>query len=66
MKTKAAQIMELYDGVRSTSEIAKIVGCLPEYVRVVVRQRKGAGVSEIDKRYFSSAKGRAYLDRKKP
>lgn len=55
--SKAKQIMRLYDGKRSTREIAAIVGCRPEYVRVVARQRKGKGASEIDVRYLASAKG---------
>ena len=55
--TKSAQIMKLYDGRRSTREIAEIVGCLPEYVRIVARQRKGKGQSEIDARYDASKKG---------
>ena len=49
-KTKSQQIRALYDGVRTTRDIANLVGCRPSYVRVVARQRKG-GVSEIDKRY---------------
>lgn len=57
MKSKASQIRELYDGVRSTAEIAEIVGCLPEYVRIVARQRKSGGVSDIDRRYKTSEKG---------
>ncbi len=61
--TKAAEILSLYDGARSTREIAKIVGCLPEYVRVVARQRRGAGVSEIDVRYRTSPLGRQMMKR---
>jgi len=57
--TKSQQIMALYDGKRTTAEIAKIVGCKPEYVRVVARQRKGKGQSEIDWRYLESDLGRA-------
>lgn len=41
--TKAEQIRQLYDGVRSTREIAEIVGCRLEYVRVVARQRVPGG-----------------------
>jgi len=52
--TKAEHILSLYDGKRSTSDIAAIVGCRPEYVRVVARQRKGTGYSDIDRRYVSS------------
>jgi hypothetical protein len=39
----------------TTREVSEIVGCRPEYVRVVIRQRKGTGTSEHD---------RAYLERK--
>jgi hypothetical protein len=56
--SKAKQIMALYDGKRTTREIADIVGCLPEYVRIVARQRRGAGLSEADKRYSSSSLGK--------
>ena len=55
--TKKQQILNLYDGKRSTSQIASIVGCLPEYVRVVARQRKGKAQSEIDRRYLQSSLG---------
>lgn len=41
--TKAEQIRNLYDGKRSTQEIAKIVGCRQEYVRVVALQRVPGG-----------------------
>lgn len=53
--TKAQQIMKLYHGPTSltTRQIADRVGCLPAYVRVVARQRKGGGSSPIDCRYFS-------------
>jgi len=34
----------------TTTEIADIVGCLPEYVRVCARQRV-EGASDIDRRY---------------
>lgn len=61
--TKSAQIMKLYDGKRSTREIAEIVGCLPEYVRIVARQRKGKGRSEVDDRYHHSEKGAARQQR---
>jgi hypothetical protein len=39
----------------TTRGVSEIVGCRPEYVRVVVRQRAGGGTSEHD---------RAYLERK--
>ena len=52
--TKSQCILALYDGKRTTAEISKIVGCRPEYVRVVARQRKGGKCSEIDRRYQSS------------
>lgn len=59
--TKAQRILELYDGVRTTNEIAEIVGCLPAYVRVVARQRKSSGVSESDRRYLTSPLGRTTI-----
>lgn len=62
-KTKSDQIMALYDGVRTTKQIAEIVGCRPEYVRVVARQRKGSGSSEIDLRYRASPLWRACWQR---
>lgn len=55
--TKAEHIMSLWDGKRTTGQIARKVGCLPEYVRVVVRQRKGRGMSENDRRYRQSPLG---------
>lgn len=52
-KTKAAQILELYArGDLTTAQIAERVGCLPEYVRVCARQRKGTGKSNADKRWL--------------
>jgi hypothetical protein len=64
--TKADQILSLYDGKRSTKEIAEIVGCLPEYVRVAARQRKGRP-SKSDRTYLSkiaqNADHRAASDR---
>ena len=45
------QIMALYDGKKSTREIADCLGCRIEYVRVVARQRKGQGYSSNDLRY---------------
>jgi hypothetical protein len=35
----------------TTRAVADLVGCGTEYVRVVVRQRRGNGVSDIDRRY---------------
>lgn len=61
--TKSQQIMALYDGKRTTREIADLVGCKPEYVRVVARQRKGGGLSEIDHRYRETERGRAAIGR---
>ena len=55
--TKSEQIMSLYDGQRTTSEIAAIVGCRPSYVRVVARQRQGKGLSDIDRKYRQSPNG---------
>jgi hypothetical protein len=57
MQTKSARIMKLYAAGKTTREIADIVGCRQEYVRVVARQRKGGGMSEIDRRYEASPKG---------
>jgi hypothetical protein len=56
--TKSQRILALYDGKRTTKEIAKIVGCRQEYVRVVSRQRKGKS-STHDLRYRSSFLGKA-------
>ena len=64
--TKAQRIMKLYNGVRTTAEIAKIVGCDAAYVRVVARQRRGCGQSEIDRRYASSALGQATTAKRAP
>jgi hypothetical protein len=61
--TKAQQILALYDGQRTTTEIAEIVGCGTAYVRTVARQRKGAGLSEFDRRYKASPLGRAMQSR---
>lgn len=61
--TKAAKIMALYKKGLSTTEIAAKVGCRPEYVRVVARQRKGTGKSQIDRKYASTEKGRAAYQR---
>jgi hypothetical protein len=57
--TKADRIRALYAEGLSTSEIAEEVECLPEYVRVVARQRKNSGTSEIDRRYLRSTLGQA-------
>ena len=57
--SKSALIMSLYDGKRTTRQIADIVGCAPEYVRVVARQRKGGSYSETDRRYLASKRGQA-------
>lgn len=61
--TKAENIMRLYAKGLSTTEIAEIVGCLPEYVRVVARQRKGWGLSENDRRYRDSPRGQEMMKR---
>lgn len=61
--TKAAEIMLLYAKGLSTKQIGELVGCRPEYVRVVARQRKGRGVSESDKRYLASPRGKEYIKR---
>ena len=63
MATLAAKILALNDGKKSTREIAeKIYGAPVEpkhlsYVRVVLRQRRGAGSSENDRRYLDSSLG---------
>jgi hypothetical protein len=36
----------------TTRGVSEIVGCRPEYVRVVVRQRAGGGTSEHDRTYL--------------
>ena len=64
--TLAAQIMKLHASGRSTREIALAVygeagKSRMAYVRVVARQRKGKGASDIDKRYCRSAHGRKAL-----
>lgn len=64
--TKAAQIMDLYSAGLKTGEIARIVGCLPSYVRVVARQRQGYGVSYIDIRYKTSPLGQATIKKREP
>lgn len=57
--TKAAEIMRLYaHEIFTIQEIAESVGCKPEYVRVVARQRKGSGMSANDRKYQQSDKGR--------
>lgn len=56
--SKKERILRLYDGQRSTREIAKLVGCLPEYVRVVARQRKGGSYSVADLNYRTRASAR--------
>ena len=58
--TKKDRILKLNDGVRTLEEIAALVGCLPSYCRVVIRQRKGKSVSDIDLRYMASQKGVKY------
>ena len=55
--TKTQHILSLYDGKRSTSEIAEIVGCHPAYVRVVARQRRGRSHSEVEERYLKKRYG---------
>lgn len=47
----------------TTTQIAKEVGCRPEYVRVALRQRAGTGRSDIDMRYVNSSLGK--LSRKR-
>lgn len=59
--TKSSQILSLYNGIRTTREIAVIVGCDPAYVRVVARQRMGGAESAIDLRYRTSPLGRLII-----
>lgn len=55
--TKSEQIRRLYKhGIFTTAEIAVRVGCRPEYVRVVARQRVN-GPSKGDRRYVASDAG---------
>ena len=49
--TKADQIRRHYDGVKTTREIARIVGCGIEYVRVCARQRCNGKASSSDIKY---------------
>ena len=68
--TKSAQIMALHKRGKTTREIAITVYKLPSdahfedvdrkaaYVRVVVGQRKGLGMSPHDKRWRASPEGR--------
>ena len=37
---KKQRILRLYDTKRTPNQIAEIVGCRPEYVRVLARKRK--------------------------
>ena len=60
------KILSLYDGKRSTTEIAESVGTSVEYVRVVARQRKGGSYSDIDRRYRASRLGKLAEYRKRP
>ena len=48
MKSKASRIRELYAQGLTTAEIASIVGCSREYVRVAGRQRKDGSNSPAD------------------
>lgn len=48
--TKADKIRKLNNGKRSTGVIGRMVGCRPEYVRVVLRQRIVGG-PDYDTRY---------------
>lgn len=51
MSSKASRIRDLYAQGLGTGEIAKIVGCKPEYVRVAGRQRKDDYLSSADRTY---------------
>jgi transposase-like protein len=52
MTTKSDRIRALYAEGKSVAEIAEIVGCRPEYVRVAARQRAGGkrGVADVNYR----------------
>lgn len=50
--TKKAEILHLLSKGHSTREVAEIVGCRSEYVRVASRQRGAAGTSQHDKNYY--------------
>jgi hypothetical protein len=62
--TKAERILQLYDGARTTRQIAEIIHGGPvtdkemAYVRVVLRQRFGTRRSDTDRRYHMSSLGR--------
>ena len=51
--SKAARIRELYAKGVGCTEIARIIGCRPEYARVCAQQRVHKGKSNSDKRYLS-------------
>ena len=56
--TKAERIRALYEiGEYTTREIADVIGCRTEYVRVVARQRKGGSFSEHDAAYLMKKYG---------
>lgn len=59
-ETKAQRILALAQKGLSTREIADIVGCLPEYVRVVARQRVSPVRRKEDREY-----ARAYYKARK-
>lgn len=64
--TKSAEIMRLYShGIFTVKEIAEKVGCLPSYVRVVARQRKGTGMSVSEARYRQASTKWQELNRAK-
>lgn len=48
MSSKASRIRELYAQGLGTAEIAQLVGCSKEYVRVAGRQRKDGSNSPAD------------------
>lgn len=50
--SKAARIVALWDGMRTTKEIADIVGCAPPYVRSVMQRHRGGGMSAGDRNYI--------------
>lgn len=50
--TKKARILELLAKGHTTREVADIVGCRPEYVRVAGRQRGASGLGPADIKYM--------------
>lgn len=60
MTTKSDRIRALYAEGKSVSEIAEIVGCLPEYVRVV--KQRANGRSKADRKDVGAVMSRGNRD----